>query len=260
MSFPTRRQRTMDPLDLTQLFRLPDGIRVLRLTVLPKAVCIEAASCRCSSRCPSCQTASERVHSYYIRTLADLPSSGRRVVLELQVRKFRCRNGQCPQRILTERFPGFVHTQGRKTDRVGELTRALGLALGGRGAQRLARLLGISVSARTVLRLVMRDEAAPVSRGVQVLEVDDFAFRRSKRYGTLLMDLQQRRVIDLLPDRSLNTLADWLRCHPDVRIISRDRGGDYAAAARFGVPRRPSASPMPSRWRIAFTCCSTQGT
>lgn len=157
-------------------------------------------------------------------------------MLALRVRKFRCRNDQCPQRIFTERFPGFVHGQGRKADRVGELTRALGLALGGRGTQRLARLLGISVSGRTVLRLVMRDEAAPVSRDVHVLGVDDFAFRRSKRYGTLLMDLEQRRVIDLLPDRSLATLADWLRCHPDVHVISRDRGGDYAAAARFSVP------------------------
>jgi transposase len=226
-------------MDLAQLFRLPDGIRLLRLSVLPKIVCVEAASCRCSSRCssrcPSCQTASERIHSYYTRTLADVPCIGRRVALDLHVRKFRCMNGRCPQRVFTERFPGFVCPKGRKTVRVGEHIRALGLALGGRGAQRLARLLGISASGRTVLRSVMRDEAAPATLGVRVLGVDDFAFRRSSRSGTLLMDLEQRCVIDLLPDRSQETLVAWLQRHPDVRILSRDRGGDYAAAAHVGA-------------------------
>jgi len=222
-------------MDLALLFRLPDSMRLLTLTVLPKILCVEAASCRSSSRCPSCQAASERVHSYYTRTLADVPCIGRRVVLDLHVRKFRCTNARCPQRVFTERFPGFVRPQGRKTLRVGEHIRALGLALGGRGAQRLARLLGISASGRTVLRLVMRDEAAPASPGVRVLGVDDFAFRRSSRSGTLLMDLEQRCVIDLLPDRSQETLVAWLQRHPDVRIVSRDRGGDYAAAAHVGA-------------------------
>jgi transposase len=224
-------------MDRALLFRLPASMRLLRLTVLPKTVCVEAASCRSSSRCPSCQTASERVHSYYTRTLADLPCIGRRVVLDLHVRKFRCTNAQCPQRVFTERFPGFVRPQGRKTVRVGEQIRALGLALGGCGAQRLARQLGISASGRTVLRSVMREEAAPASLGVQVLGVDDFVFRRSSRYGTLLMDLEQRRVIELLPDRTQETLAHWLLSHADIRIMSRDRGGDYAAAARTGAPQ-----------------------
>jgi transposase len=158
-------------------------------------------------------------------------------VLQVRVRKFRCANSLCVQRIFAERFPDFVRPKGRKTARATEQIRALGLALGGRGAQRLAHLLGISVSGQTVLRLVMRDEAASASRDVYVLGIDDFAFRRSRRYGTLLMDLEQRRVIDLLPDRTLDTLVDWLHSHPGVRIVSRDRGGDYAAAARFGAPQ-----------------------
>jgi transposase len=239
-------------MDLARLIRLPDGMRLLRLTMSPKSLCVEAASGASRSRCPSCRVFSKRIHSYYIRTLADLPCSGRRVVLELQVRKFRCANDHCPQRVFTERFPEFVCPNRRKTERVGEQIRALGLALGGRGAQRLACLLGISVSGRTVLRSVMREESASTSADVQVLGVDDFAFRRSSALARCSWICQQRRVIDLLPDRSLDTLVDWLHSHFDVRIMSRDCGGEYAAAARFAAPRL-------SKWRTGFICSSTRG-
>jgi transposase len=224
-------------MDLARLFRLPDGLRLLTLTVLPSTLRVEAASCRKRSRCPCCQIPSARIHSSYTRTIANAPCIGRHVVLKVRVRKFRCANDRCVQRVFAERFPAFVQPKARKTTRANAQICALGLALGGRGAQRLARLLGIAVTGRTVLRSIMREAPASTSQDVHVLGVDDFAFRRSSRYGTLLMDLEQRRVIDLLPDRTLDTLVDWLHSHPDVRTVSRDRGGDYATAARFGAPQ-----------------------
>jgi len=226
-------------MNLSALFRLPNEVRLLTVTMLPGMLCVEASARRRASRCPSCQTLSEHVHSYYTRTVADLPCVGRRVLLKLRVRKFRCRNSRCAQRVFTERFPGFVRPKARKTLRVGEQLHALGLALGGRGTERIAPLVGIAVTDQTVLRCVMADDSAAVAvaPSVSVLGVDDFAFRRSSCYGTLLMDLQQRRVIDLLPDRSQETLAQWLHAHPEVRFISRDRGGDYATAAHAGAPQ-----------------------
>jgi transposase len=230
----------MSTMNLATLFRLPKGMRLLKVTIQSEtALWIEACTHRGSSACPSCQKSSEHVHSYYTRTVADLPGAGRPVQLKLHVRKFRCTNDRCPQRVFAERFPGFVRPKARMTLRGGEQTRALGLALGGRGAERLAVLLGIRATDQTILRTVMADttSSGAASARVSVLGVDDFAFRRASRFGTLLMDLEQRRVIDLLPDRSQDTLAQWLHGHPEVRLISRDRGGDYAAACSSAAPR-----------------------
>ena len=233
---PHRHERAME---LSKLFRLPSGLRLLKVTMLPGMLCVEASACRRTSPCPQCQLPSEHVHSYYTRTLADLSCVGRRLIVRVHARKFRCTNDSCPQRVFTERFPGYVRPWARTTLRVGDQICAVGLALGGRGAQRLAPLLGLQVSDQTVLRLVMAraDPADPAPHAVVVLGVDDFAFRRASRYGTILMDLEQRRVIDLLPDRAQDTFAHWLHSHPETRLLSRDRGGDYAAAATTGAPQ-----------------------
>jgi transposase len=240
-------------MELSTLFCLPAGMRLRAITVQPAVLSVEAAARPGPAPCPSCQTPSDHVHSYYTRTVADLPCSGRQVMLRLRVRKLRCRNARCPQRIFTERFPEYLQPWARKTLRVAHCIAVLGLLLGGRGAECVGRLLGVLVSAPTVLRLVMahdatRSETAPLA--VTVLGVDDFAFRRASRYGTLLMDLEQRRVIDLLPDRSQDGFAQWLQRHPEIHLISRDRGGDYAAAATTGAPQ---AEQIADRFHLLLT-------
>lgn len=239
---PHRHESTMER---SPLLRLPSGMRVRQVIVEPAVLSVEVAARHRPAPCPACRTPSHHVHSYYTRTVADLPCSGRHVILRLQVRKLRCTNACCPQRIFAERFPAYLQPRARKTVRVAHLIAELGLLVGGRSAERRGRLLGVPVSDSTVLRIVMAHDPAPSqtehehvpAAAVSVLGVDDFAFRRASRYGTLLLDLEQRQVIDLLPDRSQDGFAQWLQRHPDIRLISRDRGGDYAAAATASAPQ-----------------------
>ncbi len=223
-------------MELAALLRLPAGLQLLNVTVWAAAVGVEVCSQRLTSPCPRCSRSSERVHSYYTRTLTDAPCAGRPLRITLRVRKFRCLERRCPQHVFTERLPDYVRPWARKTIRLVEQMTSLGMAAGGRGTETVAPALGMRVSDQTVLRLLARCHD-PTVVPVCVLGVDDFAFRRGRADGTILLDLERRRVVDLLPDRSPLSFALWLHQRPEVRLISRDRGGDSAAGATLGAPQ-----------------------
>jgi len=187
------------------------------------------------SPCPSCQQSSSQVRSRYIRTLADLPWGEHQVRYRLTVRRFRCTNPACAQQIFAERLPLLTQPRSRRTSRAGDELRAVGLALGGNAGASRTTQQHLPTSASTLLRLI-RATPRPTIGTPRAIGLDEWAWRRSHHYGTIITDLETHRVLDLLPDRSVETVSAWLLQHPSVGIVCRDRFGPYAEAARQGAP------------------------
>jgi transposase len=188
--------------------------------------------------CPLCGEVSRSRHSCYCRCLQDLPWQGVSVQLWATVGRFRCRNSSCPRKIFCERLPRVARVYGRQTERASEIVRLIGYVAGGLPGQRLLDRLSIATSDDTVLRRVRQEPLHEVcGLPIRNLGVDDWAWRKGQDYGTILVNLDLHRVVDLLPDRAAESFSEWLQQHPEIVTISRDRCGIYAEGAVLGAPQ-----------------------
>jgi transposase len=223
-------------LELSSLLSLGSGLEVVSISAEEEGFTVSVESTLHSSACPLCTQVATRIHSRYTRVVADLPCAGQRVQLLLRVQKFFCDTPECPRQIFAERLTPLVEPRARMTCRLSQAIQLIGLATCGKLGARLAARLGIQTSWMTVLNRIMAKPSLPAPPVVQ-LGIDDFSFRRGCTFGTILVDLERHQILDLLPDRQAETAAAWMEQHPTIDLVCRDRGGDYAAAARTGAPQ-----------------------
>ena len=228
------------PMRLSVLFPHLHGLRLVHQQFSNGAVTLVVTPMRQTVRCPHCPHRARHVHSRFQRQIDDLPCAGQPVRLLLEARRFICQTSSCPARTFRERLPALVPAlvapRVRRSHGLSAALTQIGMALGGAPGARLARHLGMPISADTLLRLV-RAAVVPSRAPVQALGIDDWAWKRGTRYGTMLCDLERHRVVDLLPDRSSESVANWLVAHPEVTVISRDRSDLYADGAARGAPQ-----------------------
>jgi transposase len=209
---------------------VPGGLVFDSVSDSTDSIILTVRSETAAGNCPLCGVPSRRVHSRYLRCVADLPCAGREVRFRMITRRFVCEVPHCRRRIFAERFrDDVVPIRARRTVRLERIVHHLGLALGGRPAAGFAKRLMLPVSNDTLLGVVRRRTVMP-SEPLFVVGIDDWAFRRNHRYGTIVCDLERRRIVALLPDRETATVQAWL---------SPLRGGIAVNACHWCFYRQP---------------------
>jgi transposase len=222
------------------------GLNITDVSIESDTVTIHAGPSDSTATCPDCGRESDRVHSRYTRQITDLPSRGRRVVLRLSARRFRCSASGCRRQVFCERISELADAHARSSGPLTDSHREIGFALGGEAGARLAKKLAMPTSPDTLLRRVKlaNDEPASTPR---YIGVDDWSTKKGQRYGTIVIDLEKHCVIDLLPGRDGEALKAWLKEHPGVEVITRDRWAAFANAASEAAPAAKQAA---DRWHL----------
>jgi transposase len=210
------------------------GLRIQIAITEPKALC------------PDCSSTTSRVHGGYWRTLSDRPWASTPIQLRLLVRRFWCETPSCKRQTFTERLSELAPHYARTTARLRHIQTDIGLALGGAAGARRLKNQGLPGSRNTLLRRVRR-YCGPETAVPEVVGIDDWSKRKGRSYGTIIVDLERHRPVDLLPDRTADTTATWMKAHPEIRVVARDRAEAYASGVSEGAPR---ATQVADRWHL----------
>ncbi len=219
-------------------------------------VLITLVSTRESDRCPMCQAHSQAGHGWFTRRIHSLPCSGRAVVFLIQARRFRCLNATCPRQTFREDLSALAERYQRRTQAVTHLLCSVAAVAGGQAGTHLTAQMQLPASRSTLLRCLTRQVVPPES-APRVVGVDDFAWTKRRRYGTILVDLEEHQLLALFADCEVETVAAWFHHHPSVQIVTRDRSLTFADAIRQGAPHALHVADRFHLHMNAMTCLET---
>ncbi|WP_019587602.1 ISL3 family transposase [Deinococcus apachensis] len=222
------------------------GLIVKHLALDGSTLHLKVISAASDANCPLCGQRSYRLHSRSTRTLHDLPFGGFPTVVHLRLHRFRCLQPDCVRRVFCERLPLLVTPYAQRTLRCTRALTHLASTASGRGGARLGTQLDLTASASTLIRQLHRPLVLPPCRLLHV-GIDDFAFRKGQTYGTVIVDLDTHRPVEILPDRTTTVVADWLRQHPEIELVTRDRSTEFACAVTQSLP---NAVQVLDRWHL----------
>lgn len=243
----------METINLPYLLLNTRGFIIEGIQVEEHELFLTLESTAVQGTCPKCDQESSQVHSTYLRYSLDLLWAEWPVRLHLRAKRFFCCNPKCPKKTFAERFPDFLARYARRTDRVRQKQQRLGVNVCARTAEKLLKLDQVGISDTTVNRLLLDlPESEPTT--IRVLGVDDWAKQKGQRYGTILVDLERRQIIDLLGERTAEPLVKWLKDHPGIEIVSRDRSQTYGDAIRRGASE---AIQVADRWHLLKNASDT---
>ena len=218
----------------------PDNLTIIGITkdcfLERERLVIHLALSSDTATCPKCCTVSDQLHSTRIKTAQDLPLMNYSVKIKLQTRRFSCANPDCQQSIFIERTEPFIGFYDRMTKRCQDFVLQLAINSSCESAASICAYLGIKISPDTLLNM-LKKKAKTIETSVgEIIGIDDWAYRRSTRYGTIICDLKSHRIVDVIEGRTSDDLANWLKEHPHITMVSRDRATSYAHAVEEVLP------------------------
>lgn len=228
----------MKPVELNlKTFYSMESLQLIKVNEDEHTIVIHLKSITFACGCPQCQVTSTHYHGTHRRTVQDLPILGKNVQLKITTHEYECLNSACSVSTFSETFVHFLDAHSRMTERCQSFICALALETSAEGCAKICHQMGLSISGDTVIRLLLSkfNEQDKVIFG-DTIGIDDFAFKKGRTYGTILVDGATHLPIDLLVGRDDSTLKAWLKQNPNIKTVTRDRASAYAKVLSEELP------------------------